>query len=339
MGRTAVLLVIGLGIAFGFISNSIRSSVDILTETAVSYTNYSYARNLARTAIHATLRAYDRGLDPIPTTGSFNGGTWNVNLTTSADTLWIVSTGTYADSSYTMRVKLARSTKPFPAVNAAIGIRATPIDMNFSGHPNVDGRNWNADGTALVGSGDLPGVTTMNTAESAAVAHEGGSDITGSPAVKVDTSTIDPNPFLGEYMANADYIYNTTGTYSGQTWGSATHPAIVYCNAGADTSFSIKFSGNVTGYGILVVQGNINFAGNFTFYGLVVVAGFNTQVEFSAMGTPQIIGGLVVAGNSGASVSLKGSGSNSKLKYSSAALDQARNISKLLYYKILSWYE
>ncbi len=339
MGRTAVILVMGLGIAFGFVSNSIRSSVEILTEGATSYNKYSFARNLARTAIHATLRAYDRGLDPMPTTGSFNGGSWNVQLTTSVDTLWIVSTGTYADSSYTMRVRLLRSTKPFPVPNSAIGIRAAPVNFKISGGASVDGHNWNLAGTDTVGSGDLPGVATMNSTDSASVAAAGGTNITGSPPVNVDTTTVEPNPFLNEYLANADYIYNTSGTYAGQSWGTASAPVVVYCNAGADTSFSIKFTGGVTGYGILVVQGNVQFNGGINFVGLVIVSGFNTVVAFGAAGTPQILGGLIVAGNSGASVTLKGTGSNGKIKYSSAAIAQSMNIGKLRYYKILSWYE
>ena len=114
---------------------------------------------------------------------------------------------------------------------------------------------------------------------------------------------------------------------------------ITYCNAGDDTNYSIKFTGGVVGYGILVVRGNIQFNGNFTFYGLVVVDGYNTQVQFNASGTPQVVGGVVIAGNAGASVTLKGSGSNAKVKYSSAALDQAKNIGKLRYYTILDWYE
>ena len=189
------------------------------------------------------------------------------------------------------------------------------------------------------GTGDLPGVTTMNSTDSANVAAAGGSNIVGNPPEVVDTSTVDPNPFLNEYLANADYVYNTPGTYAGQSWGSPSAPVVVYCNAGGDTSFSIKFTGGVTGYGILVVQGNVQFNGGVNFVGLVVVSGFNTVVSFGAAGTPQILGGLIVAGNSGASVTLKGTGTTGKISYSSAAIQQAMNIGKLRYYRILSWYE
>jgi hypothetical protein len=147
-------------------------------------------------------------------------------------------------------------------------------------------------------------------------------------------------PFLSEYKSSADYSYNSSGTFGGNnTWGTSASPAIVYCNAGDDTSYSIKFAGNITGYGILVVRGNVQFNGTFDFYGLVVVDGYNTMVQFGASGTPQIVGGVIVAGNSSASVTLKGTGNTGKVKYSSDALAKARKINKLAYYSILEWYE
>ena len=340
MGRASLLLVMGLGVVFGIIGLSMRGSTNHLVAAQTGYFKYSEARNLARMAVHTTLRAYDRNLDPIPTSGTFNGGSYHVVIAESADTLWLTSTGTLADSSYTMKVKLLRTTKPFPGVKAAIGIRATPVSFSVNAKAMVDGRNYDATGDSLVGSGDMPGVATMKKVDSTTVENEGGANILGNPPVKVDTTTIDPLPFLSEYKSSADFSYNTSGTYGGNTaWGTSSNPAVVYCNAGDDTSYSIKFSGNVTGYGILVVRGNVQFNGTFDFYGLVVVDGFNTVVQFGASGTPQIVGGVIVAGNAGASVTLKGTGTTAKVKYSEDALAKAKKINKLRYYSIIEWYE
>lgn len=338
MGRMSLFLVLGLSLAFGIIGFSMRGTTNYLVEAQTGYSKYIFARNLARTAIHTTLRAYDRSLPTIPTSGSFSGGSYVVQHSEIGDTLWITSTGIYADSTYTMKTKLLRTTKPFPQVSAAIGIRATPVKFSISGHAEVDGHNWDSTGTNLVGYGNVPGVATMKGSDSVTVT-KAGDDIDGVPPVKVDTSTIDPLPFLDEYKLNADYVYNMSGVYNSATWGTSSNPAIVYCNAGDDTSFSIKFTGNVVGYGILVVKGNVQFNGNFSFYGLVVVDGFNTMVQFGAAGTPQVVGGVIVAGNAGASVMLKGTGSEAKVKYSSDALDKARRIGKLRYYSIIEWYE
>jgi hypothetical protein len=338
MGRASLFLVFGLSLSFGLIGFSMRGSTNYLVAAQTGYSKYIFARNLARMAVHTTLRAFDRNLETIPTSGTFNGGSYSAQYAESGDTLWITTVGHYADSSYSMKAKLLRTTKPFPGVGAAIGIRATPVSFNMSGKPEVDGHNYDSSGTNLIGSGDMPGVTTMVQSDSATVA-KAGSTIYGVPPVKVDISTIDPKDFLDEYKLNSDYLYNHDGVYNGVTWGSAKNPAIVYCNAGDDTSFSIKFTGNVVGYGILVVRGNVEFNGNFSFYGLVIIDGFNTTVQFGAAGTPQIVGGVVVAGNAGASVTLKGTGSKAKVRYSSIALNQARKIGKLRYYSIIEWYE
>ncbi|RPI04702.1 MAG: hypothetical protein EHM64_09095 [Ignavibacteriae bacterium] len=349
MGRSAILLVSGLALMFGVFTISMNKSFESLSSSEVGYYNYSYARNIARTAIHRTLREYDKATPTIPTTGTFDGGAYTIGISVSGatgDTMLITSVGTYPDNSseelkshYTMHVKLLRTTKPFPSSKSAIGIRAVPVTYNISGSPQVDGRNYDATGTTLVGSGDLPGVTTMNPVDSAQVANAGGANIIGSPAVKVDTSVVDPKDFIDEYKANADYKYPSSGTFSGATWGSPTSPVITYCNAGDNPDFSIKFTGGVVGYGILVVRGDVQFNGNLEFYGLVIVDGFNTTVTFGASGTPKIVGGVIVAGNAGAKVTLKGTGSNAKIRYSSEALARARNIGKLRYYSIMDWYE
>jgi hypothetical protein len=209
----------------------------------------------------------------------------------------------------------------------------------MNGHPEVNGNNYKLDGTTLAGSGNLPGVTTMTATDSATVASTGGTDVKGVPPVKVDTTTVDPLAFLNIYKENADFRYNAAGTYPGQTWGDTANPAIIYCNAGDDTSFSIKFTGGVQGCGVLVVRGNVQFNGNLQFKGLVIVDGFNTTVEFTAGGTPAVVGGIIVAGNADAKVRLNGTGANAKVRYSSEALAKARNIGKLRYYTILDWYE
>ena len=343
MGRTALFLVLGLGMAMGYIGMQMYRADQDAMETQYAYMKFMFARNLARTAVHAALRSYDRNENPqVHVQTSFNGGTFELDsLQSSADldTLRMVTRGTYAESTYVIKLKLYRTTRPFPGVNAAIGIRAEPVSFSLSGKASVDGRAYDTTGTTLLGTGDKAGVTTMEPADSANVATVGGTNIKGLPPVKVDTSVIDPKAFLDIYKNNADFFYNTPGTYSSVTWGSSSNTVIVYCNAGDDTSFSIKFTGGVNGWGILVVRGNVQFNGNLNFYGLVIVDGFNTTVSFGAAGTPGVVGGMIVAGNAGASVTLKGTGANAKVVYSPGALGKARNIGRLRYYTILDWFE
>ena len=339
MGRASIFAVMGLGIFFAVVGLNMQGSTSYLVKAQMGYSKYTIARDLARLAVHTTLRAYDRNLSPIPTSGAFNGGTYSVTTKVSGDTLWLTTKGTYADSSYTMNVKLLRTTKQFPKVNAALGIRATPVAFTLSGKAQIDGQNYDSTGTKLIGTGNMPGVTTMTKADSTTVKKAGGTNILGSVPVKVDTSTADPTSYLNEYKNGADYTYNVGGTYTSMTWGSPAAPAIIYCNAGDDPTYKVTFSGNVVGYGILVIRGNVQFNANFTFTGLVIIDGFNTQVQLGQSGTPQVVGGMIVTGSAGASITLKGTGTTGKIMYSAAALKTASTIAKLRYYSIMEWFE
>jgi hypothetical protein len=341
MGRTALLLVLGLGAAFAVIGINLRNSGNQATEYQVGYHKYASARNLARTAVHARLRAIDRGLTLLGRQdGEFNDGTFYtiVDSAGSLDTIYMNAYSEFAESSYVMRLKLYRYSKPFPVPNAAVGIRASPVDFEIVGAAKIDGRDHDTNGN-LTGDPGLAGVAVMTSADSTEVMTSGGSTkITATPKVKVDTTTSNPLDYVQEYLNNYDYRYTQADSpISGNiTWGSANDPKIVVCYT-PDTTVSVKFSGTCEGWGILVVHGNLNLAGTFTWHGLVIAYGDESVIQVTAAtGTPNIYGALIMSGGPGSGFSMKG---NVSMKYSSSALEQARWIKKLLAYRIIEWYE
>src|SRR5512139_3729074 len=103
MGRTALLLVLGLGAAFAVIGINLRNSGTAATEQQVGYHKFASARNLARTAVHARLRAIDRGLSLTGRQdGTFNNGTFYTKIDTglSVDTIYMDSHSQFAESTY-----------------------------------------------------------------------------------------------------------------------------------------------------------------------------------------------------------------------------------------------
>lgn len=341
MGRTALLLVLGLGAAFGVIGINLRNSGNAATEHQVGYHKYASARNLARTAVHARLRAIDRGESLTGRSdGSFNGGTFytTVDTLSTVDTIAMNAYSQFAESTYTMRLKLYRYSKPFPVPTAAVGIRATPVNFKMQGSAVIDGRDHDPNG-ALTGNPGLPGVAVMTGTDSTTVMNNGGSTkITGTPKVAVDTTTSNPLDYVQEYLNNYDYRYTQADSpiNSNITWGSQDDPKIVVCYT-PDTTVSVKFNGNCEGWGILVVHGNLNLAGTFKWHGLVIAYGDESVIQVSAsVGTPQIYGALIMSGGPGSSFEMKG---NVSMNYSSQALQQARWIKKLLAYRIMEWYE
>lgn len=341
MGRTALLLVLGMGAAFGVIGINLRNSGNAATEHQVGYHKYASARNLARTAVHARLRAIDRGVSLLGRLeGKFNDGTFHTEVDSGAtlDTIYMRSYSEFEDSTYFMKLKLYRYSKPFPQVNAAVGIRATPVDFKMLGSADIDGRDHDPDGT-LTGDPGLPGIAVMTPVDSTTVMNNGGSGgITGTPKVAVDTTTADPIKFVQEYLNNYDYRYTAADSpiNSNITWGSVDNPKIVVCYT-PDTTVSVRFNGNCEGWGILVVHGDLDLAGTFTWHGLVIAYGDQSQIRVSAsVGTPKIYGGLIMSGGPGSSFQMKG---NVSMNYSSQALEQSRWIKKLLAYRIIEWYE
>lgn len=343
MGRTALLLVLGLGAAMGYIGLQMYRSGEMATATQYAYYKYMNSRNLARTSVHAALRTKDRGKAlQLNTATSFNNGSFQVTDTSSnKDTLWFGVKGTYADSTYTMKIKLLQVTKPFPTVRAALGIRATPIDsFVVSGHPSVDGRAYNTDGTALLGSGDLPGIACMGATDTMKVHNNAGAaNINGNPPIAIDPNTVDPTPFLDLYRDAAAPNIFIGPQILNTDFGTAAAPVVVYCDSGPNPDDVIQFNGGGNSYGILVIRGNLKFGGNCAWNGLVLIDGMNSEVQLSESGNPSIIGGCIVSGNAGAKVKIKGTATQGKIRYSPGSLERASHINKLTYYTILDWFE
>ncbi len=345
MGRLALVSVTALATVFSIIGINLRNSGIEASRAQSDYIRYSVARNMARVAINMRLREIDKdtsGRTAILGTinGGFNGATFStIGDTSSLDTLRIQSVGTYEGTTYEMRVKLQRFPKPFPDVNAAVGIRAKNIDFRINGQALVDGRNYNAAGTDTVGSGNKPGVTVMNSGDLTNVMQDS-TKLRGNPNAKVDTTIADPGQYINEYRSNADYYYGP-GDYnqSNITWGSATNPVIVFCET-ADTTQTVRFSGTVKGWGILVIVGSLTTTGNFSFYGLTVVHAANIKVDVTTSGNATFVGGLIMSGGTASTFTINGQGNTpASLKYSSDALYNARFIRKLLAYRIVDWWE
>jgi len=339
MGRTALFVVMGLGAAFGVIGINLNRSAEQSTRVMSSYMQYTQARNLARSAVHARLRDIDR--DTVIQTGykstAFYGGTYATTVSMpSLDTLLMIAVGTFQDTTYTMKLTLKRYPKPFPSVAGAVGLVVNPVQFQANGNPHIYGNDHDTNGNDISGTGnDKPGVGVLTTADSSTVAPYAG-NIDGNPKIQVVADMENPRDYIPEYLANADYKYvQNDSPINGQTWGSVDNPVIVTCRS--NLGQSIKINGNAEGWGLLVVEGGLELAGTFKWHGLVIATGDTSVIDVSAStGTPEIIGGLIMAGAPNSKFTMKG---NANFKYSSQALEISKYIKKLMAYKIVSWYE
>jgi len=351
MGRLAIILVLSLSFTAGIIGYSINIAKTRTVENVSGFQKYTTARDIAHTGVNMMLRTLDKNdttyINPLAAgqkvwlVRNYMSGLCSVSIKLKnpafLDTVDMTSKAVFMDTVKTMALRLRRQPVPFPVIGEAVGLRVPNVDFEMRGSPFIDGHNHDIDGNLLPASAnDKPGVGVLTGLPDSNNVASYGSKIDGTSDVVVDPSMSDPTLFVDDYINAADRVF-TSGTYGGNmTWGSQAAPQIVFCNA---TSGLVKFTGTIDGWGILVVKGSLQIGGNFKFRGLVI--GYNdVSIEKDTLafstGTPDVIGGLLMAGGSGSSFEMRG---NDNIVYSKDALELAKYINKLQVYRVIRWYE
>lgn len=340
MGSNSIIGVFTLFFVFSLLFSSMNERDRRAADDTYGYLKLTTAREISRSSINIALKKisqdlYELNSDSI--SGTLDGGTYKVSWNRIDDSLMnLITCGKFGDSACTIRTKLLVYAKPFPKDSAAVSLNVNSVGMIMKGTPLIDGRNYDINGNNPSDSGAVPGVAVLTPSDSANLAMYGGY-INGSQDLIVNPGLPDPDAFVAQYMASADYVLTPAGSpYSGNDpYGSITEPVIVFID-GSDSTHPLKISGSIEGWGILVVRGFFQLTGTMDWHGLVVVSS-NTVFDFSlAKGTPQIVGSLLMGGPPGSTLEMRGT---SKILYSSEALRQAQWIGKLLAYHILDWYE
>ncbi|HLF13872.1 MAG TPA: hypothetical protein VI932_03150 [Bacteroidota bacterium] len=335
----AIIIVIGLSLTVGIVGYSLNNSKTGTIENVAGFDKYTMTRNMAHTAVNMALRALDRNDSLFVATRHLQtnimGGASTVSMSypffPALDTVDLTATSTFMDTTRLMRLRLHRKPVPFPIIQEAVGLRVPNVNFSMNGNPQIDGRDHTMAGLLLPPSAkDKPGVGFLTAADTADAAPYA-SKIDGTPQDAVyDTTIADPGAYVDEYISAADRLF-ATGVYgSNMIWGSPVTPWIVFCDG------DVKFTGNIDGWGILLVRGSLTLAGTFKFRGLVIAYQETTiDVQF-ATGTPDVVGGLIMSAASGGKFEMKG---NSAAVYSSEALEMAKYINKLQVYRVVRWYE
>jgi hypothetical protein len=95
--------------------------------------------------------------------------------------------------------------------------------------------------------------------------------------------------------ASAEYTYNATNYPTGEsgiTMGTLDWPVVTLIETGPNEE--VVLNGDVTGAGILVVDGNVRFGGTFNYAGLILITSQGTA-RVEARGTPLIFGTIIAA--------------------------------------------
>ncbi len=106
----------------------------------------------------------------------------------------------------------------------------------------------------------------------------GSPSVAGNPATAVGTTNLDLQSYVDALKGGASVTLTADVSASGNgttSYGSATDYVTVYADATQQADGELRLN-NVTGYGILVVKGNLQLAGNINWHGIIIATGVVT---------------------------------------------------------------
>jgi Tfp pilus assembly protein PilX len=187
----------------------------------------------------------------------------------------------YAMNGNSVKMVTAEVVKnPGPPINAPLYAKGT---VTINGAGIIDGHDNCGEASPM------PPIYTMDVVDM----HSASTTLDGDPATATENGTydIDILSYVNYLEPSATEVI--TSDQTGTVYGSSSNFVTVYCNADAFHPTGVKLS-NVTGYGILLIRGDLALAANFNWNGLVLVTG---DVVFSGGGAVVYnIQGAVLAG-------------------------------------------
>jgi PilX N-terminal len=190
----------------------------------------------------------------------------------------------------------------------ALYLASDTVNTSFSGNAfDINGNNHDQFGNLVSGGPVEPGIATRNDTATSSVVNSLNtnqkSDVQGTgfslspltPSVMTAAgpSVSDLNRIASEILANAStYSTNVTDLSGNMTLGTVGSPQITELTA---SQVKVHANGNVSGAGILIVDGSITINGNFDFTGWIIVKGstvINDGTETDITGNATIEGSL-----------------------------------------------
>ncbi len=246
------------------------------------------------------------------------------------DVYQVLSVGTYRNVHRKVVSYLGPSTA-LPTLNTAVSLQCQTPKILIQGSALISGKNSKLGGGAASSAFDKEGLSIATPATVATLSAE----LTGAEGSKVQGQSASPSlattspvdfAALESGISNSAGIVLTSATYASKTFGDSSLGQHYICYRNGN----VKFTGNVSGAGVLFITGNLTLAGNFRWDGVVIVMGDVT----SASGTADIYGALV-QGPAGQNLTMKG---NCAFHYSQAGVDLASNLT-LRYVAFNGWQE
>ncbi len=285
MGRMLLILVLGGGILFSIANLNMNKSNTAMWSNSVQEYQAKEAKDFAKSGVEfasrfladdstwsGTTKQLINGSVVITaqnTSSQFYNGP-NMSLTSARLVTSIGICGTQTDTiRAVIQLPTSNSNSGTPGfMNYAL---ATNSDLELNGNVNIQDDNnsaWNANvhtnaDFEMNGNNTIKGFLTYNGEAESNPAWRLNTSITPnqnpnnlpnySQVSKVTIPTFNPD----DYTSKATVTYSGNKSFSGNTsLGTKANPQIIY--VGGD----LTISGNISGYGVFIVKGNININGN-----------------------------------------------------------------------------
>jgi hypothetical protein len=248
------------------------------------------------------------------------------NIVDGFPVILVTSLGSRGSANRTVEIEAVKV--PFQILDTAV--YAEKDNFKFNGTQFlVSGQDWDpVTGTATGPNPEVSGILTVGdpaNIEDALTSNQTNNvEGTGAePSVDTAPVTLDLDAMAEAYAAYCDQVI-PGGTYSGVSWGGYDDYTSVHCTG------DMHISGNLTGGGLLIVDGDFTCSGGFTWYGVVLILG---DMTFTGGGSSIHIYGSTLVKGTASDQTVSG---NANLLYSSAALSKMTALSP---YQVLNWRE
>jgi Tfp pilus assembly protein PilX len=254
-----------------------RAREALRVENLASSNTASFSDELnsaARKGANGALDGYSATTDDVPlATGTLNNVTYNAylsndsvdgttNTTDSNGRVMITSVATGPNNAKA-QVQIVVTLQPPPS---------SPATIYSKGDVTGNGSSLTVSGNDACGAGTA--LAPIYTKDPATTSLNGSPTLTGSPSTpQHGTLDIDIPAYIDALKAGA--TTTLTADQNGATYGSATNYQTVYSWPDDPAHFNnqgLKLQ-NVTGYGVLLVKGDLELGGGFQWNGVIIVTG------------------------------------------------------------------
>ena len=248
----------------------------------------------AKKGANNVLNGYASGTDDVAlANGSLNGSSYVAYLTNDA----LDANGQYSTTDANSKVLITSvATGPNSAsarvemvVYSPAGLASSPAAVYSKGDVTGNGSSLTVNGTDACGqAGSIGAIYTKDPAET---------ELNGNPTITGSISHGSTNVDIQNYINTLKGGATTTLTadQNGATYGSSTNYVTVYSDTNNPPNNQGLKLQNVTGYGILLIQGDLELGGGFTWNGIILATG---SVTLNGGGGGINIEGLVFSGTS-----------------------------------------